>query len=213
MIGQLNQGGTSIMRALDIPQHPASAPGLPPHAHPPAAPAALPQLPTHLPRWAWRRRSALLLQVLLLALEGGWSTWGLDLTLLLLLLAASAACTAPTLLLLPFVAWGMAAPTSVRRSVCTVSKQGRHTLFCDSVMLGLDTEALTPQLLSSPGPRPPATDLGSANSACCTVVSVAVCRFRTSTLLRLLSLPPFQDCETHCYFYFSLDASLPLSTA
>lgn len=99
------------MRALDIPENRPLAPGLSPHA----PSSALPQLPTELPRWAWRRRVSLLLHILLLALEGGWSMWGMDLTLLLLLLAASAACTAPTLLLLPFVAWGMAAPTSVRR--------------------------------------------------------------------------------------------------
>ena len=51
-------------------------------------------------------------------MECFWAHWGLDVCLLLLLLAACLTATAPSLMLLPFVAAAMAAPKSKHRCVC-----------------------------------------------------------------------------------------------
>ncbi len=68
------------------------------------------ELPSSSRHW-WR----LALDLSLGVVERAWAEFGFDASLLLMLLAACLACTAPTLLLLPFVSLGMTNPKSTRR--------------------------------------------------------------------------------------------------
>ena len=54
-------------------------------------------------------------------IESFWSIWGLDLGLLAMVVAACLSCTLLTLTLIPFVAMGMAAPSTVGRWVLRLS--------------------------------------------------------------------------------------------
>ena len=84
--------------------------------HRPSAVAAASQTIHHLPLKP-ARAFAVWLSLVQRGVECFWAHWGLDVCLLLLLLAACLTATAPSLMLLPFVAAAMAAPKSKHRCV------------------------------------------------------------------------------------------------